>query len=221
MKGFLKKFSLFIVSLLLIFLIQGRANNTNVTFQDALASFNQYEMAVNGFLEEPAEEKIREVSQEGAGFWSDYYDLTGHQTFYNKLFRVDPILTEQEVERLEELKAMSEELDERYVSAALQNVYKASDFSVLIHEAKEKGRHAVEGVDIQHSGKNEFTIEIEGTFHAEGPSNILTRYFIIETQQGNYYWEQPSDYSMSFSDQRVSIKIGKTKYHVKGNIIYD
>ncbi len=53
---------------MLIFFFRGMTQNIDITFQDAIESFYQYEIAINDFLEYPAEEKIPEVNQYGEEF---------------------------------------------------------------------------------------------------------------------------------------------------------
>ncbi|MCT8138439.1 hypothetical protein H1D32_12200 [Anaerobacillus sp. CMMVII] len=219
MKLLLKRFIIYGIAILVIFFLQGRTKSIDVTYEEAIDSFHHYEMVVNDFIENPAKEKIPKVSRSGAVFLMNSDDLIEHQTFYNKVFTNEPILTAEEMARLEEVTNIAQELDETYVTTALELVYKASDFSLLIAEAIESGKYKSESIEIK-SLNNNFTIIVEGTFHADTTGNILTRYFLIETESGNYYWKRPVNFSMSISDREVSITEGKIKYEIKGKVIY-
>ncbi|MDT8862598.1 hypothetical protein N0O92_20570 [Alkalihalobacillus sp. MEB130] len=220
MKRYLIRSIIFVIAVIIIILLQGRTKGIDITFPEGIKSFNQYEMAVNEFMENPTDEKVANVTKYGIEFSTHYYDLIYHQTLYNKLLRVEPILTNEEIVHLEDLYRTFQKLDENYVSTALTNVFKAYDFSILLDEAKEKGEHKTMSIDIHYSGDNHFNILIDGTLYLDGSPNILTRYFIIETEEGNYYLEKPSNFSMTYTHTEVSIRVDKTKYDIKGNIEY-
>ena len=206
---------------MVIFLLRGKTEDIDITYKETIESFNQYEMVVNDFIGNPSKDKIQKVSHYGGDFINNYYSLIDHQTVYNKLFNIEPILSQQETAQLKELKSkMEQKLDEQYVDTALSEVFKASDFSSLLDKAKQQGEYKIGTIDLKSTSENIYQITIQGTFNAESIPDILTRYFLIETDKGNFYWKKPNDFSMSLSDREANLTVGKTKYTIKGNIRY-
>ncbi|WP_458414874.1 hypothetical protein ACNQFZ_08645 [Schinkia sp. CFF1] len=212
---------IYVLAFMVIIFLRGKTKDIDVTYKETLESFNQYQIVANDFVKNPSKDKLSKVTQYRGDFTDNYYFLIDHQTVYNKLFNIEPILTEQETSFLKKLKSKEQNLDKQYVNTTWREVYVASDFSTLIDKAKQKGEYKFNSIEIKSTNKNLYQISINGTFHADEPPNILRRYFLIETDKGNYYWEKPSDYSMKLSDREVQLTIGKTKYIIMGNIRYE
>lgn len=219
MKRVIMKLLIFISAVMLVIFLQGKTEETDLTFKDAVESFAQYETTMQDFLAKPTKENLPKVNQFHK-FHSDYFTLIDHQTMYNKVFGKEPLLSKSELEQLEGLYEESEKLDEQYVAAAFQHVYKASDFMALIDEARKKGEYASESIDIRKSNNHSFDIVIQGSFNMRDTDNLSRRYFIIETKHGNYYWLKPYNYSMSYTSRGLALKIEKDVYNIEGSILY-
>ncbi len=217
---FVKNAIITIILISVIVLFQGRTKPITVTIDDANDSFQQYLVVVSDFIEEPTKDKIPQVSRSGGTFISHYYDLVAHQTLYNRLLKIEPLLSSEEMKQLEELKDQERSLDKQYVEVALTDVFQASDFSSLIDEAMTNGSYHSDYINIQKTVKNKIHIEIEGTFSAKDTPNIFTRYFLIETEAQNYYWERPTNYSMSLDKHATRIKVGKMHYDISAKVTY-
>ena len=58
MKRYFIRAILFVIAVMIIILLQGRTKDIDITYQEAIESFNQFEIVVNEFIKYPTEEKI-------------------------------------------------------------------------------------------------------------------------------------------------------------------
>ncbi|RSD28991.1 hypothetical protein [Mesobacillus subterraneus] len=213
------KICISLIALMAMIFYLAKTKNVDVTYQQTLGSFDQYQDVVEDFLKHPSDEKLSAVSHHQGSFIYHYQTLIDHQTAFNKVFKIEPILTEQEIAFLKELKNQEQKLDEQLIDTTWKEVYIAADFSGLLEEAEENGEFQSETIQIKKTGRDLYQITIIGTFRTEDTTNILRRYFLIETEKGNFYWEKPSDYSIKLSDIEAELKIGRNKYSITGRII--
>lgn len=207
------------VSIMLTLFLQGKTEQIDITLEDVYDRFYQSEMVVKDFIRNPSESMISKVGEQTAAFYDHYSDVLYHQTLYNQLFKVEPILNEEEVNELEELYNRHEKMEEQFIELVWNDVYEATDFSILLNEAKEKGEYQSEDVHIQVPNKRNVQISVNGIFDIGDTLNIQKRYFIIETEKEDYYWERPDDdYSMQLSEQEAHLRVNKVNYHIQAEI---
>jgi hypothetical protein len=215
-KQLIKIFLITVLTILLTQFFQGKTKDIDSTYEDAIESFSHYERVINDFVENPSEAKMANLSRYRVVFIRNCYSLIDHQTFYNKFFTIEPLLSEEELGHLKELKNKEQKLDKQYVSTVLNEVYNASDFSTLLKEAKADGKLYSGGIEIHHSEKKSFNISIKGTIK----TNILMGYLIIESETENFFWELPANYTMTSNETETKFTIENVEYVFNGEVIF-
>lgn len=209
------------LAIAILVFVEKKAGAMEITYDEASESFNDYKTEVKNFEENPDEDKILKLRKRGIELTKTYDSIIEHQTFGNNLFNVEPILNEQEINHLKELNSNLEQYFRKIDEAVLKEKYSAKDLAPLIKMAEKKGEYHSDGIDITFEPVGFYDISIDGTFRAEHSSIILRKYFIIETDQGNYYWRKPSsNHMISYGENEATVRFDQKQYTIKGNIIH-
>ncbi len=209
------------LAIAILVFVEKKAGAMEITFDEALESFNDYKTEVKNFEENPDEDKIVKLQKRGRELTKTYDAIIEHQTFGNNLFNVEPLLNEQEINHLKELNSNLEQYYRKIDEAVLNEKYNASDLAPFIKVAEQKGEYHSDGIEVIYEPVGFYEISIDGTFRAEHTSIILRKYFIFETDQGNYYWRKPSsNHMITYGENEATVRLDQKQYTIEGNIIH-
>ncbi|KGX91900.1 hypothetical protein [Pontibacillus marinus] len=209
------------LAIAILVFVEKKAGAMEITYDEAVESYNEYKTEVKSFEENPDEDKILKLTKRGRELTKTYDAIIEHQTFGNNLFNVKPILNEQEIKHLKELNSNLEQYYGKIDEAVLKEKYSAKDLAPLIKIAEKEGEYHSGGIDITFEPVGFYEISIDGTFRDEHSSIISRKYFIFETNQGNFYWRKPSGNRMiSYGENEATVRFDQKQYTIKGNIIH-
>ncbi|WP_456278955.1 hypothetical protein [Bacillus sp. AK128] len=207
---------LFIFVLICIMYLQDKALGKHVTVEEVKQYFVTYETVVQDFFKDPSEVKIEKVYKAEDEFTKSYFSLaTRDKRFYEKILHINPIPSENELAELKGKYSLVADFNKQIENIAITEVFKANDFSKLLQKAKEIEYYQDEDISIKVLDEGQYLITIDGSFNTD----IVRNYFIIKSENGNYFWKSPNPYSIQYRDQELTIHSGGVRYKIITDLV--